>query len=42
MVSGAAPVFVICRVCVVDWPITTVLKLKLVAERERPGVLGEE
>jgi hypothetical protein len=31
-----------CKVCVEDWPITTVLKLKLVAEREITGPLGEE
>ena len=41
-VSGALPVLVIWRVCVEDWPITTVLKLKLIAEREITGWLGAE
>jgi hypothetical protein len=36
-VSGALPVLVMWRVCVEDWPIATVLKLKLVAEREMTG-----
>ena len=38
MFRDAAPEFVICSVCGADWPITTVLKLKLVAERESAGV----
>jgi hypothetical protein len=42
MVSGAEPVLVIWRVCVEDCPITTVLKLKLVAESEIAGWLGAE
>jgi hypothetical protein len=42
MVSGAEPVLAMWRVCVEDWPITTVLKLKLVAESEITGWLGAE
>jgi hypothetical protein len=42
MVSGAAPVLAMWRVCVEDWPITAVLKLKLVAEREIEGALVDE